>query len=54
MLSCVIYTTVINYVCIDYLAFEYCFKGKLPVNNEGGCKHETVITKYWELEIQIC
>ena len=39
VLSCVIYTIIINYVCIEYLACEYIFLSKLPVNNGAVFKH---------------
>ena len=32
VLSCVIYTIISNYVCIDYLACEYIFLSELPVH----------------------
>ena len=35
VLSCVIYTIIINYVCIYYQAFEYNKKIKLPVDKGG-------------------
>ena len=42
VLSCVIYTIIRNYDCIDYLACESICLGKLPVNTEGGFKHEKI------------
>ena len=40
VLSCVIYTMISNYVCIDYLVFEYIFLSELLVSSGGGYKHE--------------
>ena len=40
MLSCVIYTIISNYVCIDYLASESKKLSELPVGSGGGYKHE--------------
>ena len=40
VLSCVIYTIIINYVCIDYLASELKINSELPVSYGGGFKHE--------------
>ena len=39
VLSCVIYTIINNYVCIDYLAFESKILSELPVDSGGGFKH---------------
>ena len=39
VLSCVIYTTIKNYVCIDYLAFQPKKISELPVGTGGGFKH---------------
>ena len=40
LLSCVIFTIIRNYVCIDYLASEAEKKRKLPVGFGGGYKQE--------------
>ena len=39
MLSCVIYTIISNYACIDYLACEWKKLSELPVVTGGGFKH---------------
>ena len=39
MLSCVIYTIISNYVCIDYLASESKKLSELPLGSGGGYKH---------------
>ena len=39
MLSCVIYTIIINYVCIDYLARDSKKLSELSVDIGGGFKH---------------
>ena len=55
VLSCVIYTIIRNYVCIDYLDFQSEQLSEIPVGAGGGFKHrKKVMTKYWELEFQIC
>ena len=38
VLSCVIYTIISNYVCIDYLACEKNIS-KIPVNTGGGLRN---------------
>ena len=38
LLSCVIYITIKNYVCIDYLACKF-FKSEMTVGYIGGSKH---------------
>ena len=40
MLSCVIYTIISNYVCIDYIACVCFFKSELPLGTGGGFTHE--------------
>ena len=40
LLSCVIYTIIRNYVCVDYLASESKQLSELPVSYGGGFKHE--------------
>ena len=40
MLSCVIYTIIKNYVCIDYLDFQSKTLSEIPVGFGGGSKHE--------------
>ena len=51
VLSCVIYTIIRNYVCIDYNRFKVKYRFLL----EGVLNAETnAMTKYWELEFQIC
>ena len=37
--SCVIYTIINNYVCIDYLACEKYFLSEIPVGYGGFLKH---------------
>ena len=55
VLSCVIYTIIRNYVCIDYLDCEAKKLSEIPVYFGGVFKHgKKVMTKYWELEFQIC
>ena len=51
VLSCVIYTVIKNYVCIDYLAFKLDSLSKylLILDTE-----KNVSTEYWVLEFQIC
>ena len=39
MLVCVIYTIIKNYVCIDYLAFQYKQISEIYVGSAGGSKH---------------
>ena len=39
MLSCVIYTIIKNYVCIDYLAFQSKQISAIPVGSGGVYKH---------------
>ena len=39
MLSCVIYTIIKNYVCIDYLACQSKILSEIPVGYRGGSKH---------------
>ena len=39
MLSCVIYTIIKNYVCIDYLACQSKIISEMPVGSGGGSKH---------------
>ena len=54
MLSCVIYTIISNYVCINYLDCEPKTLSELPVSFGGGLNIETIVkTKYWVLEFQI-
>ena len=53
VLSCVIYTMIRNYICIDYLACEFK-KIELAVSIVGGLIRKKVMTKYLELEIHIC
>ena len=43
VLSCVIYTIIRNYVCIDYSYFESKKLSELPVGSGGGYKHEGTI-----------
>ena len=40
VLSCVTYTIISNYVCIDYLASEYKKISELRAGSGGGYKHE--------------
>ena len=40
VLSCVIYTIISNYVCIDYLASEWKTLSEVIVGSVGGYKHE--------------
>ena len=55
MLSCVIYTITRNYVCIDYIGSERKKLSELGLGSGGRFKHvKNVMTKYWELEFQIC
>ena len=54
LLSCVIYTIIRNYVCIDYLACELKKMNFLMVLEEVLNTETKVMTKYWELELQIC
>ena len=49
VLSCVIYTIIKNYACIDYLAYQLK-KGEITV---GSKQREKVLTEYWVLEFQI-
>ena len=37
--SCVIYTIIKNYICIDYLAFQSKSLSEMPVGSGGGSKH---------------
>ena len=54
VLSCIIYTIIKNYVCIDYLSCKYVFC-EIPVGSRGGSKHrEKVLTEYWVFEFHIC
>ena len=39
VLSCVIYTIIKNYVCIDYLASQSKNLSEIPVGSGGGSKH---------------
>ena len=55
VLSCVIYTMIKKYVCIDNLGSESKKLGELGPSSCGGNNHEgEVMTKYWVLEFQIC
>ena len=45
VLSCVIYKTISNYVCIDYLASESKKLSEPPVGSGGGYKHEEKVMK---------
>ena len=54
VLSCVIYTIIKNYVCIDYLACQTKKLVEITVGSKGGSKHgDKVFTEYWVLELQI-
>ena len=49
VLSCVVYTIISNYACIDYLAYEKKLS-ELPIGTGGVFKHgKKVMTKYLEL-----
>ena len=54
VLSCIIYTMIINYVCIGYLSCEYFKKVYYLLVLEGGLNTETFMTKYCKLEFHIC
>ena len=55
VLSCVIYTIISNYVCIDYLSSEgEKLSGYVLVPVEVKNISTKVMTKYWDLEFQIC
>ena len=41
LLSCVIYTIIKNYVCIDYLSCQWKQISTLPVCSGGGSIHES-------------
>ena len=50
VLSCVIYTIIRNYICIDYLSYKPK-KSELPVGSGGVSNMKKKgMTKYWELE----
>ena len=54
VLSCVIYTKISNYICIDDLACKPRRRDELPVAIGEGFKHGKKLWKNWELEFQIC
>ena len=54
VLSCVIYTIIRNYVCIDYLGYESKKLSELGLGSGWGFfMKKKVMKKYWELEFQI-
>ena len=53
--SCVIYTIISNYVCIDYLGSEKTKLGDLRLGVAGSYKHlDKNMTTYWDSEFYIC
>ena len=55
VLSCVIYTIISNYICINYLACESKKLDELLVGTGGVFKYrKKSYEKNWELEFQIC
>ena len=54
MLSCVIYTFIRNYACIDYLGFEKKLSD-LRLGVAGSYKYiDKNMRTYWDSEFQIC
>ena len=54
VLSCVIYTIISNYLCIDYLGSDKNKLSELCLGSCGNFKHKTkVMTTYWQLGFQI-
>ena len=54
VLSCVIYTIISNYVCIDYLGSEKAKLSGLHLGPGGVTNISTKnMTTYWDLEFQI-
>ena len=48
VLSCVIYTNIKNYICIEYLGYEKMFLSYLRIGSGWSFKHVIqVITTYW-------
>ena len=54
VLSCVIYTIISRYVCIDYLGYERAKLSGLRLGVSWRYKHlDKIMTTYWDLEFQI-